>query len=124
VKKFVRELKCMDDRELERLFDDLESDRMERKSSYVNAKDKICEAICAFANDLPNNQKSGVLFVGVNDDGTCANLPIDDRLLLSLSDLRSNANILPFPNITVQKRIIKNCEIEDTSITVVLRRKT
>jgi ATP-dependent DNA helicase RecG len=97
----------MDDQELERLFDDLESDRIERKSAMVNDKDKICEAICAFANDLSNNQKSGIVFVGVNDDGTCANLPIDDRLLLSLSDLRSNGNILPFPTMAVQKRVIK-----------------
>src|SRR5437764_13724315 len=81
----VRELRCMDDQELERLFDDLESDRVERKSAIANDKDKICEAICAFANDLPNNQKPGILFVGVHDDGTCANLLIDDRLLLSLS---------------------------------------
>ncbi len=101
----------MDDQELEKLFDNLESDCVERKSSVVNDKDKICEAICAFANDLPNNQKPGILFIGVNDNGTCANLPIDDRLLLSLSDLRSNGNILPFPAMAVQKRIIKNCEI-------------
>jgi ATP-dependent DNA helicase RecG len=101
----------MDDQELERLLDDLESDRVERKSAIVNDKDKICEAICAFANDLPNNQKSGVLFVGVYDNGTCANLPIDDKLLLSLSDLRSNGNILPFPTMAVQKRVIRNCEI-------------
>ncbi len=101
----------MEDQELERLFDGLESDRVERKSSIANDKDKICEAICAFANDLSNNQKSGIVFVGVNDDGTCANLPIDDRLLLSLSDLRSNGNILPFPTMAVQKRVIKNCEV-------------
>jgi ATP-dependent DNA helicase RecG len=105
----------MDDQELERLFDDLESDRAERKSSVANDKDKICEAICAFANDLPNNQKPGILFIGVNDNGTCANLPIDDRLLLSLSDLRSNGNILPFPTMAVQKRIIKNCEYSSYS---------
>jgi predicted HTH transcriptional regulator len=42
----------MDDRELELLLDDLESDRVERKAS-LNNKDRICEAICAFANDLP-----------------------------------------------------------------------
>jgi ATP-dependent DNA helicase RecG len=62
----VRESRCMDDQELERLFEDLESDRVERKSAIANDKDKICEAICAFANDLPNNRKPGVLFVGVH----------------------------------------------------------
>ena len=44
--------------------------------------------ICAFANDLPNHNKPGILFVGVNDDGTCANLPITDKLLLELSNIR------------------------------------
>ena len=52
----------MDDQELEKLLDDLESDRVERNSSIAN-KDKICEAICAFANDLPNHQSPGVLFI-------------------------------------------------------------
>src|SRR5579859_3335981 len=101
----------MDHSELERLFDDTGSDRVERKAAFANYEDEICEAICAFANDLPNNRKPGILFVGANDDGTCANLPIDDKLLINLSDLRSNGTILPFPMMVVQKRIIKNCEI-------------
>ena len=100
----------MDDQELEKLLDDLESDRVERKSSIAN-KDKICEAICAFANDLPNHQSPGVLFIGVNDNGTCAQLSIDDRLLLTLSELRSNGNILPFPRMDVQKKVLKGCEV-------------
>jgi ATP-dependent DNA helicase RecG len=100
----------MDDQELEKLLDDLESDRVERKASIAN-KDKICEAICAFANDLPNHQSPGVLFIGVNDNGTCAQLPINDQLLLTLSELRSNGNILPFPRMDVQKRVLKGCEV-------------
>jgi hypothetical protein len=42
----------MEDQELERLFDDLESDRIERKSSVATDKDKICEAI---KRELKNN---------------------------------------------------------------------
>lgn len=99
----------MDDHELETLLDDLESDRVERKASLAD-KDKICEAICAFANDLPNHQQPGVLFVGVNDNGSCSHLPINDNLLLNLSELRSTGNILPFPIMTVEKRTIKGCE--------------
>ena len=45
----------MTDPELLALLTDLESDRVERKSSLAE-KDKICEAICAFANDLPNDR--------------------------------------------------------------------
>lgn len=100
----------MDDRELELLLDDLESDRVECKASIAD-RDKICEAICAFANDLPNRQQPGILFIGVNDDRTCAHFSINDRLLLTLSELRSNGNILPFPVMAVQKKNIKGCEI-------------
>src|SRR5687767_8102115 len=73
----------MTDGELEALLNDLESDRIERKSSISDA-DKISQAICAFANDLPNHQMPGVLFVGVQDDGQCANLRITDELLITL----------------------------------------
>ncbi|MBA2395391.1 MAG: putative DNA binding domain-containing protein [Ktedonobacteraceae bacterium] len=100
----------MDDHQLEILLDDLESDRVERKSSIADG-DKIAEAICAFANDLPNYQQSGILFIGVHDNGTCAHLTIDDRLLLTLSDYRSNGKMLPFPMMVVQKRVIKGCEL-------------
>ena len=95
----------MDDSQLETLLKDMESDRVERKAS-ISDKGKLCEAICAFANDLPNHQQPGVLFIGVNDDGSCANLSITDQLLLTLSDMRSDGNILPFPAITVQKRTL------------------
>lgn len=73
----------MEDQQLEALMNDLESDHVERKASLAD-KEKICEAICAFANDLPNHKQPGVLFIGVNDNGTCANLTIDDKLLLTL----------------------------------------
>lgn len=100
----------MDDQELAALLGDLESDRVERKSSISDGK-KIRQAICAFANDLPNHKKPGVLFVGVNDNGTCANLPITDELLLSLSNIRSEGKILPFPVLQVNKRTINGCEL-------------
>ena len=60
-----------------------ESDRVERKQS-LSDPDKAQEAICAFANDLPNHDAPGVLYVGVRDDGTCAGLAVDDELLLHL----------------------------------------
>jgi len=95
----------MDDRELEQLLQDLESDRVERKASIAE-KDRIRQAICALANDLPNHQKAGVVFVGADDDGTCAQLSVTDQLLLTLADMRSDGNILPFPAMTVQKRTL------------------
>lgn len=95
----------MDDHELEILLQDLEADRVERKASVAD-RDKICQAICAFANDLPNHRQPGVLFIGVNDDGSNAHLAITDTLLLTLADLRSKGNILPFPTMIVQKRVL------------------
>ena len=59
------------DQELLTLLNDLESDRVERKQSFKgNVPKKARQAVCAFANDLPNYNKAGVLFIGVNDDGT------------------------------------------------------
>jgi ATP-dependent DNA helicase RecG len=100
----------MTDQELEVLLDDLESDRTERKES-VSDGDKIRQAICAFANDLPNHRQPGVLFVGVDDKGRCCRLPITDQLLLTLSNMRSDGNILPLPFMTVQKRTLKGCDL-------------
>jgi ATP-dependent DNA helicase RecG len=100
----------MEYQELENMLNDLESDRVERKASIADP-DKICQAICAFANDLPNHQKPGALFIGVNDDGSCANLPISDHTLLTLSNMRSQGNILPLPLMSVDKMTLKGCEV-------------
>jgi ATP-dependent DNA helicase RecG len=52
-----------------------------------------------------------VLFIGVNDDGSCANFSVTDEVLRTLSDMRSDGNILPFPTLTVQKRTLGGCEL-------------
>jgi len=59
----------MTDQELETLMKDIESDVVERKESLAGqAPDTIRQAICAFANDLPDHRKPGVVFVGVKDE--------------------------------------------------------
>ena len=100
----------LSDNELLELLADIESDRVERKAS-LSDRDRVRQAICAFANDLPDHRKPGVVFLGVHDDGTCANLRITDELLRTLSDMRSDGNILPFPMMTVQKKILDGCEM-------------
>jgi predicted HTH transcriptional regulator len=35
----------------------------------VNDTDKFSEAVCAFANDMPDSKQNGYLLVGVHDDG-------------------------------------------------------
>ena len=100
------------DIELEALLHDLESDRVERKEAWSgDAPDKGCQAICAFANDLPNHQQAGVLFVGVQDNGMAGNTAVTDHLLLTLADVKSSGNILPPPTMTVEKRALRAGEI-------------
>ena len=96
--------------ELEQLLDNIESDRVERKESLADG-DKIRQAICAFANDLPGYNKPGVLFVGVNDKGVPVGLAITDQMLQSLASMRGDGNILPFPAMTVQKRHLKDQDV-------------
>jgi len=90
--------------DLNKLLLDVESDLAERKESLSSsAKSRVAEAVCAFANDLPNHRKTGVVFIGVEDRGNVVGTPITDDLLLQLSSLRSDGNILPFPQVTVRK---------------------
>jgi len=110
IAKLTMEHTMLTDDELQELYEDIESDRVERKQSVADTK-RIQQAICAFANDMPGHRKPGVLFVGVKDDGACMNLPIDDRLLLTLSQLRSTGNILPLPTMTVQRKSINGCDV-------------
>ena len=96
--------------ELDLLMADLESDFVERKESAADGR-RIRRNICAFANDLPGNGRPGVVLVGVRDDGTCASLPIDDDLLVRLSNIHGEGDILPLPSMTVQKRRLNGCEM-------------
>lgn len=79
-----------------------ESERIERTVS-VNNTDKFSEAVCAFANDLPNAKKPGYLLIGVNDNGSLSGLKVTDELLKNLGALRSEGNILPPPVIHIEK---------------------
>ena len=103
------------DDELEALMSDLESDLVERKESAADGR-KIRRNVCAFANDLPGNGRSGVVLVGVRDDGSCASLPIDDALLTKLANIRGDGDILPLPSMTVQKRVLGGCEVAVVSV--------
>lgn len=102
----------MTDQELETLLKDLESDIVERKESLGgDARDTIRQAICAFANDLPDHRKPGVVLVGARDNGSCAGLSITDELLLTLADMKTDGNILPIPSMSVERRKLAGCDI-------------
>ena len=100
------------DQELEAFLLNTESDLVERKESWKgDAPQKGREAVCAFANDLPDHQKPGVLLVGVRDNGEPSGLSVSDELLRTLADIRDDGAILPLPTITVEKRKLRNAEI-------------
>lgn len=102
----------MTDDELNALLDDLESDRVERKESWsASVSERGRQAVCAFANDLPDHRKPGVIFVGVRDDGQPSGLPITEQLLTTLADIRSDGHTVPPPSLSVQKRVLKGCEV-------------
>jgi ATP-dependent DNA helicase RecG len=97
------------DDELETLCLTREADNLERKESEVD-RDKIRQAICALANDLPG-RGAGVLIIGQRDDLGCAGLTIDTQLLEVLGGMRSDGRLLPFPLMSVERRTVKGCEM-------------
>jgi ATP-dependent DNA helicase RecG len=105
-------MKRLTDQELLDILNDTESDRAERKQSLGGSTPKKArQAICAFANDLPNHNEPGILFIGANDDGTPYNEPVTDQMLLTLADMRSDGNILPLPVLSIEKRTLKGAEM-------------
>jgi ATP-dependent DNA helicase RecG len=54
----------LSDDDLHRLLHHGEADHVERTVSATDRR-KFGEAICAFANDMPNRRQPAVLFVGV-----------------------------------------------------------
>ena len=89
-------------RQLESLVLDIESDRIERTLS-TNNTDKFAQAVCAFANDLPNHRQPGYLIIGIDDQGNPSGANINDQLLQNLAALRSDGNIQPLPVLAVAK---------------------
>jgi ATP-dependent DNA helicase RecG len=92
----------IDEAALRKIMTDLESDRIERTSSYKDT-DKLGEAICAFSNDLPNHKQPGYFLIGVNDDGSLSGISVDDELLKKVGGIRSEGNVLPIPTIHVTR---------------------
>jgi ATP-dependent DNA helicase RecG len=87
-------------------------DYVERKESWRgDAAEKSRQAVCAFANDLPNHRKPGVLFVGVDDNGTPTGLPIEDELLRTLADIKTDGKTVPPPTLVVEKRRLRGRDV-------------
>lgn len=102
----------LSDEALEALANDLESDRAERKESLRgDAPEKLRQAICAFANDLPGHGQAGVPFVGLRDDGSPSGTAITDDLLRTLADMKTDGAIQPLPTMTVEKRRVRGAGV-------------
>ena len=88
--------------QLQPILSDTESAHIERTTSTDNM-DKFCQAICAFSNDISGSGKNGYLIIGAHDNGKLSGLKVDDKLLLKISNIRTDGNILPQPVMTVEK---------------------
>jgi ATP-dependent DNA helicase RecG len=100
------------DADLEAMLADPESDLSERKQSFKgDSPKKVREDVCAYANDLPDHRRAGVVFVGANDDGTPSGLEITDELLRALADIKTDGRTVPLPTLTVRKRILRGAEM-------------
>ena len=96
------------DAELTALLDTPESDRAERKRAWAgDAPEKVRQAVCAFANDLPGHGLPGVVFIGAQDDGSPWSITVDDQLLRTLADVKTDGKTLPSPSLTVERRLLK-----------------
>ena len=87
---------------LQKILSDTESYHIEKTVATDNM-DQFSQAICAFSNDVADSQKKGYLIIGVRDNGELAGLQVDDKLLLQISNIRTDGNILPQPVMTVEK---------------------
>ena len=87
---------------LQKILSDTESYNIEKTVATDNM-DKFSQAICAFSNDVADSKKKGYLLIGVRDNGELAGLQVDDKLLLQISNIRTDGNILPQPVMTVEK---------------------
>ena len=99
--KLVLAMPCKKEED-EVLLHSTETYRVERTTS-TGDMDKFQEAICAFANDLPNSRKNGYLILGAYDNGTLSGLKVTDDLLKKIAAIRSNGNILPIPVMSVDR---------------------
>lgn len=100
------------DTALVELIDQGESFRVEYKETLAgSAPTRIRQAICSFANDLPGSEQAGVVFVGLTNSGEPSGLDIDDQLLLQLSNIKTEGDIVPPPSLFVEKRTLRGNEV-------------
>jgi ATP-dependent DNA helicase RecG len=98
------------DAEIDVLFRKPEGDLVERKRS-TSLKAEILETVCAFANDLPDHGKPGLIFIGVEDNGRCAKLTITEKTVRDVANWRNEGKVQPIPTMIVNTRVIDDCPL-------------
>lgn len=103
---------ALNDQQLAELIAQKKSAHVDFKESlHGNAPHSIREAICVFANDLPQFDRPGIVVIGLNDEGNPVGTPVTEEMLRSLTDIRSDATILPPPVLLVEKRLFRGREV-------------
>ena len=103
----------LSDADFEKLISDGESFRCEWKADFSSKgnKEKICQTICAFANDISDARLVGVIALGVSNDGTPADLAITDALESTVLNVRGEGKIVPLPSFVCKKQIYQGKSI-------------
>ena len=78
-----------------------ESHWVERKESFAD-KEKICKTVCAFANDLANSNKYGIIWIGIRNDGVISGIEATDKLLQKIDQIRTDGRIQPLPSMSIR----------------------
>jgi len=86
-----------------------ESDTVEREPSEAQGS-AIRRTICAFANDL-GERGGGVVFVGLNDDGSCAGIRDPGGTQQILANWAHGGDILPLPDVEISRHVLDGCEV-------------
>lgn len=59
----------------------------------------------------PAMTKSGYLIIGAEDNGKLSGLRVDDGLLLKMTNIRTDGNILPQPVMTVERFVLEGGDL-------------
>lgn len=95
------------DSELLGLISEDESHWIERKESFSD-KDKICRTVCAFANDLANSNRHGIIWIGISNDGVISGVEVTDELLQKIDQIRAEGKIQPLPSLSTRHLRVGN----------------
>ena len=87
-----------------------ESERVELKPSTAQGQ-AIRRAICSFANDLTGGGEPGLILIGLEDDGGCAELGDLDAVQQKVANWAHGGDILPLPDVEIYRRDLEDCPI-------------